>query len=105
MGHWGGRMVDHQHGGSWLGRESWRQYRRMLADWVVRGLGVIWVVRSMGRGVLPAALEAVALAIHLQNVDMVGEPVQQCSCEPFRAKYLGPLIKGQLVVTSVEPRS
>ena len=83
MGHWGGRMVDHQHGGSWLGRESWRQDRRMLADWVVRGLGVIWVVRSMGRGVFPAALEAVALAVHLQDVDVVGEAVQQRPGQPF----------------------
>ena len=24
VGHWGDGMVDHQHGGSWQGRESWR---------------------------------------------------------------------------------
>ena len=35
VGHWGGRMVDHQHGGSWLVREGWRQNR---GD--VRRLGV-----------------------------------------------------------------
>ena len=28
-------MVDYQHGGSWLGRESWRQNQGMGADWVL----------------------------------------------------------------------
>ena len=50
---------------------------------MVRGLGVGWVVRSLGHGILAAALEAVALAVHLQYVDMVGEPVQQRTGEPF----------------------
>ena len=81
VGHWGGRMVDHQHGGSWLARESWRQDRRMLADWVLSGLGVDRVVRSLGHGIPAAALEPVALAVHLQYVDMVGEPIQQRSGE------------------------
>ena len=27
--HWGGGMVDHLHGGSWLGRERWRQHQRV----------------------------------------------------------------------------
>lgn len=40
---------------------------------------------------LPAVLEAVALPVHLQDVDMVGEAVEESSCEPFRAKDLGPL--------------
>ena len=29
VGHWGDGMVDHQPGGSWLGRESWRQNQRL----------------------------------------------------------------------------
>ena len=29
VGHWGDGMVDHQHGGSWLVRESWRQNQGM----------------------------------------------------------------------------
>ena len=33
--HWGDGMVDHQHGGGSLGRESWRQNQGMGADWVV----------------------------------------------------------------------
>ena len=62
-------------------------------------------VRSLGRGVLPAALEAVALAIHLQDVDMVGEPVQQRSRQPVLANTSVHSLKGRLIVTSVEPRS
>ena len=50
---------------------------------VLRGLGVDRVVRSLGHGILAAALEAVALSVHLQDVDVVGEPVQQCPGEPF----------------------
>ena len=44
----------------------------------------------------PAALEAVALAVHLQDVDVVGEPVQQRPGEPFRAEDLSPLVEGQV---------
>ena len=40
-----------------------------------------------------ALLEAIAVAVHLQDVDMVGESVQQCAGEPFRAGDLGPLLK------------
>ena len=34
--------------------------------------------------------EAVALAVHFQDVDVVGEAVQQRAGEPFRAEGLGP---------------
>ena len=50
----------------------------------------------MGRGVLPTALETVALAVHLQDVDVVGEPVQQRAVEPFGAEDPGPFIDGKV---------
>ena len=50
----------------------------------------------MGRGVLSAALEPVAVAVHLQDVDVVGEPVQQGSGEPLRAEHVGPFVEGQV---------
>ena len=40
-----------------------------------------------------ALLEAVAVAVHLQDVDMVGKPVQQRAGQPFRAENFGPLLK------------
>ena len=41
-------------------------------------------------------LEAVALAVHLQDVDMVGEAVQQRSGQAFRPEDPGPLVEGQV---------
>jgi hypothetical protein len=50
-----------------------------------------------GRGPFAAAmLEAEAVAVHLQDVDMMGEPVQQCAGETFGAEDLGPLLEGQI---------
>jgi len=45
---------------------------------------------------LPAVLEAVAVPVHFEDVDMVGEAIEECSGQPFRAKYLGPLVEGQV---------
>ena len=44
---------------------------------------------------LPSVSEAVAVAVHLQDMDMVGEAVQQRSGEPFRADHVGPFVEGQ----------
>ena len=45
---------------------------------------------------LPAVLEAEALPVHLQDMDMVGEAVEESPGEPFRAEDLGPLVEGQV---------
>ena len=50
----------------------------------------------MGSGVLSAALEAVAVAVHLQDMHVVGETIQQRAGEPFRAEHVGPLVEGQV---------
>ena len=47
-------------------------------------------------GGLPALLEAVALAVHLQDVDTVSEAIQQGAGESLRAEDLGPLVEGQV---------
>ena len=41
-------------------------------------------------------LESVAFAVHLQDVHVVSETVQECAGEPFRAEDIGPLIEGQV---------
>ena len=41
-------------------------------------------------------LEAVAVAVHLQDVDVVGEAVQQRPGEALRSEHLGPLVEGQI---------
>ena len=40
--------------------------------------------------------KVVAVAVHLQDVDLVGEAVQQRSGEAFRAEDLGPFVEGQV---------
>ena len=58
-----------------------------------------------------ALVETIALAVHLQDMDMVGEPVQQCAGQTFRAEYLGPFVERQVgghqsgaaLVTLAEP--
>ena len=49
-----------------------------------------------GRGVLPAALQPGALAIHFQDVDVVGEAVQQRSGETLRSEDFGPFVERQI---------
>ena len=62
-------------------RCGWRQRRAC-------GLFFFEVVWSIRGSVLPAAFEPVAFAVHLQDVDVLGEP--------FRAEDLGPLVEGQV---------
>ena len=47
-------------------------------------------------------LESVAVPVHLQDVDMVGEAVEESSGQPFRAEHLGPLDEGQVGGTPPE---
>jgi hypothetical protein len=41
-----------------------------------------------------AGLQAVALAVHLEDVDVMGEPVEERTGEPLRAEDAGPLVEG-----------
>ena len=54
---------------------------------------------------MPTVLEAVALAVHLKDVNAVSEAVQQGAGEPLRAEDLGPLVESRLVVTRMDPLS
>ena len=40
--------------------------------------------------------EAVAVAVHLQDMDVVGEPVQQRAGEAFRPEDRSPFVEGQV---------
>ncbi len=50
----------------------------------------------MGRPFAAALFEAEAVAVHLEDVDVVGEAVEQCAGEALRTKDLGPLGEGQV---------
>ena len=52
---------------------------------------------GVGGGFSRAALgEPVAVAIHLEDGDMVGQPVEQRAGEAFGAEGLGPFVEGQV---------
>ena len=53
-------------------------------------------INALGSNALPAVSEAVAVAVHLQDVDVVSEAVQQRSGEAFRPEDLGPLVEGKV---------
>ena len=62
----------------------------------------------VGRGVLGATfalLEPVAVAVHPEDMDMVGEAIEQRAGEPFGGDQAGPLVERRFDVTMVEPRS
>src|SRR6516162_2913041 len=50
----------------------------------------------MASGSTLALREAVALAVHFEDVDVVGEAIQQGAGEPLRAKHAGPLVERQI---------
>ena len=54
-------------------------------------LDVFWLL-----AVLTAVFEPIAFAVHLKDVDVMGQTIQQCACEPFGTKDFGPLIERQV---------
>ena len=51
---------------------------------------------------VPAVCEAIAVAVQLQNVDVMGQPVEQRAGQPFRAEVSVHSLKGRFEVTSVD---
>ena len=45
---------------------------------------------------LLTVLEAVAFPVHLEDVDVMGEPVQQGACQPFGSERFGPFVERQV---------
>ena len=43
-----------------------------------------------------ALLQPVRVGVHLQDVDVMGKPVQQGAGEPFGAEDIGPFVEGQV---------
>ena len=60
--------------------------------------------RRGGRGLAGflAVFEAIALAVQLQDVDVVGQSIEQRAGQPFGPEDLGPFVEGQIEVTSVD---
>ena len=83
--HCGGGIVYHRHDGK-------------EPNWEPGGVrsGVVRIIRDLGDSGLPATLEPVALAVHFQDVDVVGEAVQQGPGQSLRTEDLGPLVEGKV---------
>ncbi len=43
-----------------------------------------------------ALVEPVAVAVHFQDMDMVGEAVEKRAGQAFGAEHLGPLVEGEI---------
>ena len=71
----------------------------------MQGLNFAGFVRSLGGGGRPAALEAVALAVHLQDVHVVGGRSSRAPVRRSEPKTSVHSSKGRLAVTMTEPRS
>ena len=76
----GGEKLSHWYDGKGVHRE--KQAGDTSGD-SRRELGVFRFFQGFGGGILSAVTEAVAVAVHLQDMDVVGESVQQRSGEPF----------------------
>ena len=50
----------------------------------------------MEDSILPDVPQPVVFAVHLQDVGVVGETVQQRAGEPFRTEGLGPFVEGRV---------
>ena len=50
-----------------------------------------------GRGSFASALlEAVAVAVHLEDVDVVGEPIEESAGQALGGEHAGPLVERQV---------
>ena len=77
----------------------------MSEDGFWRDLWVIWFARGLCCSVLPAALEAVAFAVHLQDVDVVGGRSSNPPVSRSEPKISVHSSKDRLVLTMMDPRS
>ena len=62
--------------------------------------GLVGMIRRCVRAgmarVALALIEPVAVAIHLQDMDVMSEPVEQRACEPLGTKHAGPFVEWQV---------
>ena len=50
-----------------------------------------------------ALIETVTIAVHLQNMNVVGEAVEQCPRQAFGAEHFGPLVEGKIASQQCGP--
>lgn len=66
------------------------------------GVSFVWRFRILATVLsrsplrLLAGGKALVFAVHFQNVDVMSEPVEQCTGKPFRTEYKSPFIERQV---------
>ena len=93
--HRGGGIVYHRHDEEELigsRARSGQEQGSAVPEFLIES-GVVRIIRDLGDSALSATLETVAVAVHLQDVDVVGEAVQQRAGQPLRPEYLGPFVE------------
>jgi hypothetical protein len=53
-----------------------------------------WSFPALGSLAVPALSQPVAFAVHLEDVDVVGETAEERVGKALRAEHLGPLVEG-----------
>src|SRR6516164_11127618 len=59
------------------------------------GRAQAWLVRD-ATGTTLALLEAIAVGVHLEDVDVVSKPVEQSAGQALGGEHAGPLVEGQI---------
>jgi hypothetical protein len=72
-----------------------------LSRQVLSGFGQLRIVCDL----TPAVFEPEAVAVHLEDVNVVGKPIEQRAGESLGAEHPVHSSKGKLLVTMIEPRS
>jgi hypothetical protein len=95
---------------AWHGSTPKRDVTKPRAPQCASASSFGWVVLGVGGagGALPplALLEPIAVAVHFQDVHVMGEPVEQDASQPFGTEDFGPFLREQrFEVIRIEPRS
>ena len=61
----------------------------------VGGSGLV-LLRPGSAAAVGGLLEAVAVAVHGEDADVVGEPVEECACQALGTERLGPFVERQV---------
>ena len=100
-----GLWPDGHENGPCRGRSHVRSYPQPDWPWVsaVVDFAGLWIMRRFVAGlfdILPAPgaglPQTVAFAVHLQDMDVVRETIEQRTGQPFGAKDARPILKGQV---------
>jgi len=69
-----------------------------MAGVAVRACGQagLWGDSGLGFTMLATVFQPEAFTVHLKDMNMMGQPVEKCACEAFRAKGLCPFIEWQI---------